>query len=124
MYIMLKLCFLLSMTLVLFSHLTDGICCTRNNIRFDVKEPLTCADFPAASKLWTQKGSLLLPNSQVCSIWVCKDGKPVTEGNYCGKGSCNPFGCKCDGGCREGKSSSTFENFKELHGNKVQNVRG
>lgn len=33
-----------------------------------------------------------------CQKTICKDGT-VTRG-YCGVGTCNLFGCNCDGGCR------------------------
>lgn len=120
---MLKLCFILFAIFSLFTHQSNGECCTKNHIRFDVKGPLSCDDFYGASNLWTQKGFALESNSHGCGIWVCNDGRPLTDGNYCGNGPCNIFGCNCDGGCVTGKSWSPHENFKEIHGDRVQNVR-
>ncbi|RWS09830.1 uncharacterized protein B4U79_11454, partial [Dinothrombium tinctorium] len=37
---------------------------------------------------------------------ICADGKKGTP--YCGYGSCNMFGCNCDGGCREGWSVTVY----------------
>lgn len=42
--------------------------------------------------------------------WYCKDGTKRV-GAYCSKGSCNIFGCNCDGGCIEGQSFYSL-NFK------------
>ncbi|EDV46658.1 protein Diedel [Drosophila erecta] len=42
-----------------------------------------------------------------CEITVCADGM-VLVGSYCGKGSCNLFGCFCRGGCRRGNFGESF----------------
>lgn len=36
-----------------------------------------------------------------CIIQICADGRPL-RGSYCGRRSCNAFGCYCDGGCLSG----------------------
>lgn len=43
----------------------------------------------------------------VCHIDVCGDGFMVV-GKYCGYGSCNLFGCNCDGGCIAGSARDEF----------------
>ncbi|KAH8363270.1 hypothetical protein KR084_007714 [Drosophila pseudotakahashii] len=42
-----------------------------------------------------------------CTILICADGLH-NVGMFCGQGSCNIFGCNCDGGCLEGDFSKTF----------------
>lgn len=37
-----------------------------------------------------------------CTSFFCKDGSKRV-GSYCSEGSCNSFGCACDGGCIQGK---------------------
>ena len=38
----------------------------------------------------------------------CAYGTKVVPGDfYCGHGSCNIFGCNCDGGCRKGPYNET-----------------
>lgn len=51
----------------------------------------------------------------VCQEAVCFDGELKGNYGYCGVGSCNLFGCNCDGGCRKGTWQSAVENFKRLH---------
>lgn len=47
----------------------------------------------------------LVPNCQIihgCWAYICPDGTPLSgNDNFCGVGSCNIFGCDCDGGCRK-----------------------
>lgn len=60
-------------------------------------------------------GLLALANADCCYYtYNCKeiDGKKTTRcddcyepSHYCGVGSCNVFGCNCDGGCRKGNAS-------------------
>jgi hypothetical protein len=45
-------------------------------------------------------------------IPYCKDGWPRV-GSYCGKGSCNVFGCRCDGGCITGHYLEELTVFEE-----------
>ncbi|XP_017038938.1 protein Diedel-like [Drosophila ficusphila] len=51
--------------------------------------------------------------SNICQVYICPDGFPLV-GTYCGKGSCNIFGCNCDGGCLIGDWSRSFvQNYQE-----------
>lgn len=109
---MLKLCFVLLIATLSFSHLTHSECCTKRKVEFRTKEKI-CRDFGASNRVY-QKGILFFNNDpKKCKIWVCGDGKQVTRGSYCGKGPCNIFGCNCDGGCIEGNAG---ENFRAIHG--------
>lgn len=42
-----------------------------------------------------------------CSVTICADGRPLV-GNYCGRRSCNIFGCNCGGGCLSGNWANSF----------------
>ncbi|XP_017038932.1 protein Diedel-like [Drosophila ficusphila] len=53
-----------------------------------------------------------------CQIYVCANGSPVV-GTYCGKGSCNIFGCNCDGGCLTGNWSQSFVQNNRFYGIEV-----
>lgn len=44
------------------------------------------------------------PNKLSETARICPDGN-VVESFYCGKGSCNFFGCDCDGGCKAPNTS-------------------
>lgn len=35
-----------------------------------------------------------------CYSYICPDGTLIYHTRNCGVGSCNIFGCNCDGGCR------------------------
>lgn len=83
-------------------HQTDADCCGSTIVQFGTRD-LNCSDF----------GARKIRRGRRCSIYLCGDGKPITDGTYCGKGPCNLFGCNCDGGCIEGDAS---ENFKAIHG--------
>ncbi|XP_023166887.2 protein Diedel-like [Drosophila hydei] len=56
-------------------------------------------------------------SSSSCTVTVCADGRPLV-GTYCGRGSCNIFGCNCDGGCIKGDWQQSF-----LNNNRRQNIR-
>ncbi|ALC39694.1 Diedel [Drosophila busckii] len=45
--------------------------------------------------------------SNGCTITICADGK-AQQGTYCGRGSCNIFGCNCDNGCITGDWKNSF----------------
>lgn len=50
-----------------------------------------------------------------CQIRLCGDGKPPSGGlipTYCGVGSCNIFGCDCNGGCIPGDA---LESLSQLN---------
>ncbi|XP_030573109.1 protein Diedel-like [Drosophila novamexicana] len=42
-----------------------------------------------------------------CVITICGNGEAL-RGTYCGRGSCNVFGCNCDGGCLGSGWEETF----------------
>lgn len=121
---MLKLCSVLFVliTISLSSHRANGNCCLKTNLRFRINGTEICENFHEASKMFYQKGFALVDDdSHYCSTWVCGDGKPpIFNGYYCGKGSCNVFGCNCDGGCIKG---SAHKSFHKLHGDKVYDVK-
>lgn len=50
-----------------------------------------------------------------CEYVLCNDGTESTP--YCGYGTCNIFGCNCDGGCRMGTLNKAKEKFLEAHPN-------
>ncbi|KAH8359784.1 hypothetical protein KR093_008867 [Drosophila rubida] len=45
--------------------------------------------------------------SRGCTITICADGK-AQVGTYCGRGSCNIFGCACRNGCITGDWLNSF----------------
>ncbi|KAH8312061.1 hypothetical protein KR044_009211 [Drosophila immigrans] len=45
--------------------------------------------------------------SKGCTITICADGKPQV-GTFCGRGSCNIFGCACRKGCITGDWKNSF----------------
>jgi len=62
-------------------------------------------------------------NRTRCEITICADGMKRV-GTYCGQGSCNIFGCNCDGGCLRGEWTQSFlrrnlgygiETLEEIH---------
>lgn len=55
-----------------------------------------------------------------CTITVCADGR-AQVGTYCGRGSCNIFGCACKNGCITGNWKQSF--LDNNNGRNV-NVRG
>ncbi|KAG6457389.1 hypothetical protein O3G_MSEX010272 [Manduca sexta] len=60
-----------------------------------------------------------------CWVSVCNDGRSH-PGTYCGRGSCNMFGCNCDGGCIVADSPyplDPYRNFMDLHKNDVKKAR-
>lgn len=75
-------------------------CCRGRMISFQVKyKEHSCSDFDAQ-----------LYKDNECRGKICKDGTFV-NGRYCGQGACNIFGCRCEGGCREGNGLDDFLNF-------------
>ncbi|XP_043476352.1 protein Diedel-like [Leptopilina heterotoma] len=117
-------------SLAIFPYVINAECCGKTELKFErVDTSLTCQHF----------GGILSSDNVVivhpfyrfpvgpyekagdCIIYACGDGKrPQDKKTYCGKGSCNIFGCNCDGGCIPGNA---LESFNALHGNKVRNVR-
>lgn len=57
-----------------------------------------------------------------CAIKVCNDG--VYYGySYCGHGSCNIFGCNCDGGCISAHGETPLKNFNDKNGHMIKRAR-
>ncbi|XP_043473974.1 protein Diedel-like [Leptopilina heterotoma] len=110
---MLKLYFLIFIKVVsLFPQLIRAECCLTTTISFRSLER-NCLDFGGFNAVrpsqWTEDNFLRL----LCKIDICDDGRPVTEGAYCGNGPCNIFGCNCDNGCRKGENQ--LELFKDIY---------
>ncbi|XP_060647851.1 protein Diedel-like [Drosophila nasuta] len=84
---------------------SESVCCPSKTIAFRLNdENDVCSSYEAKSK---GKG--------VCKVDVCNDGTFV-KGRYCGRGSCNIFGCNCSGGCRKGDAAKNFVDFYgDLH---------
>ncbi|KAL7729365.1 hypothetical protein ACLKA6_008932 [Drosophila palustris] len=78
----------------------ESVCCSSKVISFRMIDGNdNCGSYNART---LSKG--------VCKVSICDDGTTIT-GSYCGRGSCNIFGCHCDGGCREGDAVQTFTDF-------------
>lgn len=114
--------------LTLFPCIINGECCGRQKLYFQrVDAKSRCNDFGGLIPM-NEVISLypyIIPASYEssinCEISVCGDGKkPQNKKIYCGQGSCNIFGCNCDGGCIPGNA---LKNFKALYENKVRNVK-
>lgn len=119
---MFNLCILCVLIFAIFPYSSNAVCCRKEKIYFQkVDSSSFCENF----------GGLVPYNEMVlfsysfkdafknCETMACGDGTPHKGRVYCGKGSCNIFGCNCDGGCIPGNA---LENFKSLHGNRVRNV--
>lgn len=48
-----------------------------------------------------------------CTDPICADGT-ILVGSYCGVGSCNMFGCNCDGGCLQNAYGFDGDEAKRL----------
>lgn len=91
-------------------------CCYPKYIHFQVKQGYTCFDLNASVQTLMGApggsagqiaGNFLSSTMGKCKLTDCNDGKSHS-GLYCGKGSCNIFGCNCDGGCIEGDIIQKF----------------
>lgn len=75
-------------------------CCRTTWVRFLLNSAgKGCGDYDGDFEESSQCPHAL---GRLCSKKLCGNGKRVAEGIHCGKGSCNSFGCNCDGGCIEG----------------------
>ncbi|XP_034486565.1 protein Diedel [Drosophila innubila] len=78
----------------------ESVCCPSKVLSFRmIEDNDDCSSYNAEKQ---SKG--------VCKAVVCGDGTKIT-GRYCGIGSCNIFGCRCDGGCRAGDAVKRFTDF-------------
>lgn len=98
------------LTCILFTiYFLRGVqsdCCKKQiNIVFDPKGYNECSDIENGSNT----NVTFLPK---CVVSVCGDGRDH-EGTFCDIGSCNIFGCNCDGGCHQGDNKSALERFKK-----------
>ncbi|XP_034126941.1 protein Diedel-like [Drosophila guanche] len=60
--------------------------------------------------------------SDSCTITICADGR-AQVGTFCGRGSCNIFGCACKNGCLTGDYLNSFINNNKGHNIKVLGQR-
>lgn len=131
---MFKFCLLLFVaTISLLPNSSNAECCHKKLVRYRIPdENSNCRDFGGSLADFNLEDVYnyrvhLYPNidfclnktdKRICEVDVCEDGKP-SKGTYCGKGSCNIFGCNCDGGCIKGNA---LLNFLAIHGDKVRSV--
>lgn len=92
--------------ITLFPVNISSECCYSSEFKFQLSDNDCCTDFGGARKWYS-----FFASSNICTIKICGNGKR-SEGIYCGAGSCNIFGCNCDGGCISGDSK---RNFKTLY---------
>lgn len=83
-------------------------CCKRTHIYFHTHGE--CSEFGAEPLLY------------LCQISACNDGLSH-DGNYCGRGSCNIFGCNCDNGCYGDQHTNAVDAFKHRYGSRVFDVK-
>jgi hypothetical protein len=61
----------------------------------------TCYRGLAPSGSYATPYDNIVCDKEFLDCYYCRDLNPRV-GSYCGKGSCNPFGCSCKGGCIQG----------------------
>lgn len=83
---------------------TEGVCCTSSLTLTYTMGVGSCGDVG---------GRVKKPS---CQITICANGR-ARVGSYCGRGSCNIFGCACRNGCLAGDWQKTF-----LEENKQYNI--
>lgn len=93
---------------------TYGECCKvpSTPIKFKTLRK-SCHLYGAENTLKLGKSNVIRIDKKICRIETCNDGRPVTKGVYCGQGSCNIFGCNCDGGCRDGNQLKLFQEINK-----------
>nr|WDQ26739.1 venom peptide [Acharia stimulea] len=102
---------------VLFPTIFAECCRDSYFIQFDVKDTSSrqsCSQFQDAHRY--RLASLPAGISMRCGLEVCGDGRRLV-GTYCGAGSCNIFGCNCDGGCLSG---DPVKEFHSMYGDEIQ----
>lgn len=85
-------------------ELISGDCCRKTLLRYKLKSG-SCVSVAGHS-------------TNQCTTTVCNDGRHH-PGLYCATGSCNVFGCNCDGGCYKGDAAT---NYQELNMDTVYDV--
>lgn len=115
--------FILIASISLYIKVCVADCCSTEKFNFQHAEGKSCEDYPGGHLPIVTGGSSTAASQKAyfeavdnvahrrCRASVCSDGKPPT-GSYCGRGSCNFFGCNCDGGCLPGNAK---QSFFELH---------
>lgn len=104
--------FLVSIIFFLLIRPCAGDCCRGRTIAFQLKDKEeSCSNFDAREHKKSE-----------CRVKICNDGSFV-KGRYCGHGSCNIFGCHCEGGCREGEGLKDYiDYYGDLHIDDVRYV--
>ncbi|KAH8284074.1 hypothetical protein KR054_009348, partial [Drosophila jambulina] len=96
---------LIGISCVILVRQTHAVCCrTTGFVTFTMKTG-NCGNVEGAG--WS--------SLRDCATHICADGSAL-NGRYCGRGSCNMFGCNCDGGCRTGDWEKSFEKKHEGYG--------
>lgn len=96
--------FLIGFTLIIFYIERDHAeCCHSTKLFFDKPKEHKCKEIYGAQQ-----------RNDFCRINVCRDGR-AHDGNYCGRGTCNIFGCNCNNGCY-GDNGNPLDNFKKIYG--------
>lgn len=94
--------FVAIISLILTMNKANAECCKSSFIEHD------CSGVPGESR------NPLSIIYDICKSTICLDGHPRV-GFFCGRGSCNIFGCNCDGGClnnnNPGNDWDTAENL-------------
>lgn len=128
---MFKFCLLLIIvTISLFPYLNNAECCHKKIVRYQMTDKnKKCSyfggqtadfDMDDISNPRSDYCSNKAANKRICEISICDDGEPPKNGKtFCGQGSCNIFGCNCDGGCIKG---NYYQNFLSKHQNEVQSI--
>ncbi|EDV30093.1 uncharacterized protein Dana_GF15938 [Drosophila ananassae] len=74
---------------------SEAVCCrSKANLKYTIEG----GDCGAVGGRRTSDG---------CTITICGNGRAVV-GTWCGRGSCNIFGCACKGGCLSGDFALDF----------------
>ncbi|KAH8260002.1 hypothetical protein KR026_009681, partial [Drosophila bipectinata] len=86
---------LVAVCLVSFLGGSSAVCCTDKMVLNFVVDHHNCESLEAKRV------------DHLCEVTVCGDGS-LLVGTYCGRGSCNIFGCNCKDGCRKGDWAESF----------------
>lgn len=110
--------FLIAM-LTIFLNTSDAKCCQGKQVWFKSREK-PCNHYDAVSDYFNPDNDpTVIENEKSCQMLMCDDGRSADDVTFCGKQTCNWFGCRCYGGCRNGSFIATF---KQIHGDEVYNV--
>lgn len=130
----LKICLLSIGILLNCSHLIQATCCSKITVTFSAIDRSDCSNFGALNKLSDYNfgsgfgGAHAVASSitnlvmRNCQIDLCGDGESVGHRRNCAYGSCNLFGCNCDGGCVPGDPSNAMQIFSEKYPGQLRSV--